>query len=197
MPQLESWAAILSNATAGDASTPLEKRRRSGVLSRRRNARMTSTTVDPFVQSVTSYVSFRNSCFAKNSFGIREIAITCVDSIDQQNVTTETLFEVLVNVTQQLAPTGWCCFFVFIGCQLLKYCSWGDSDYSCEYSLELEGKAQSLDFFLFKLGSRPLPPLSGASSGAIHWTIQSQSLQHDHSYRKQGMSYFHIPHVFS
>lgn len=37
-----------------------------------------------------------------------ELVINCVDSIDQENVTTRRLFEEVVNVTQTLAPTGSC-----------------------------------------------------------------------------------------
>ncbi|KAF8586191.1 alpha/beta-hydrolase [Ramaria rubella] len=89
IPQLESFAATFANETAGsvfmNASLFIP---RSGTLRRRQSPQNLNNTVDPTVQTFLS-----------------ELVISCVDSIDQEDVTTQRVFEEVVNVTQNLSPT--------------------------------------------------------------------------------------------
>ncbi|GJJ10323.1 hypothetical protein Clacol_004549 [Clathrus columnatus] len=82
LPEIELFESVLE----GEASALTTKRRRRS-LSQKGIPPSSDTIIDP---TVASFVS--------------ELAITCVDSIDQPEITTQILFETLVNVTHQISP---------------------------------------------------------------------------------------------
>lgn len=84
IPEIELFASTLEAEASSLVSNSTSLRRS---FSKRGIPPSSDAIIDP---TVASFIS--------------ELAITCVDSVDQPEITTQLLFEVLVNVTQQISP---------------------------------------------------------------------------------------------
>ncbi|KAF8588805.1 hypothetical protein K439DRAFT_1613302 [Ramaria rubella] len=90
--EIEAWAAILEQDTSSPPNNSVEifssSSPRSQVqgLKPRQNSNSSDSTIDPTVQAL-----------------VTDVVITCVDSIDQQEVQTKRVFEELVHVTHDLS----------------------------------------------------------------------------------------------
>jgi hypothetical protein len=171
-PQLKAWATLLANETASNSTLAAVPSHQLDL--RIHHARQNSnTSVAPIVQEMISHVSLYALQLCKYLISFfRAVVITCLDSIDQEHVQTNRVFEEVVRVTNDQSQM--CKFLGLVQSHSIAYAplSWRDSSIVGQSFLTPVGSIIGVAH-VASAGSFFLSSFPCAGSRALHWSFQS------------------------